>query len=55
MTVSVLAGVTLALEHSAGHVLPAVDGHPVVGGECVAVTVAVLRHHTAFEVVDSVA
>ena len=54
VTVSVLAGVTLALQHSAGHVLPAVDGNPVVGGEGVAVTVAILWHDATLEVVNSV-
>ena len=54
VTVSVLAGVTLALQHSAGHVLSAVDGHAVVGGEGVTVTVAVLSQDAALEVVNSV-
>merc|ERR1719305_99717 len=54
VTVCIAAGVTLALHHGAGHVLPTVYRHPEVGGEGVAVAVAVLWHHAALEVVNSV-
>ena len=54
VTVRPPARVALALHHGALHVLPAVDGDAVAGGEGVAVSVTVLRHHAALEVVNSV-
>ena len=54
MTVRPPARVALPLQHGAVHVVAAVDGDAVAGGEGVAVPVTVLGHRAALQVVNSV-